>query len=350
MTDAVKVGLIGYGMAGQVFHAPVIEAVPQLKLVKVLERRTNLSPQRYPWVKVVRDISEMLEDEEIELVVIATPNSSHFDYTQQALKANKHVVVDKPFTVTSVEAKLLIDLAEERKLVLSVFQNRRWDGDFLTVQKVLDGKLLGRVVEYEAHFDRFRNFQKQNWREEAEEPGSGILYDLGSHLIDQALVLFGTPEMVTADIRKQRDGSKVDDNFEILMQYPELKVTLKAGMLVKIPGPRYIVQGTEGSFHKHGIDPQEDALKMGRTPAEFGWGVSSKEDRGHLVTRIANLEIDARVETLPGSYQEYYSNIADAIRGKMELAVKPVTAMQTIRIIELAMESNMLKRSIAMLD
>ncbi|KAL2631903.1 hypothetical protein R1flu_016589 [Riccia fluitans] len=223
MTDVMKVGLIVYGMSGQVFHAPVIEAVPQLKLVKDIRTPSTLS--------------------------------THF--------------------------------------VLRVFQNRRWDGDFLTVQKVLDGKLLGRVVE----------------------------------------------NGVTADFRKQREVSKVDDNFEILMQYPGLKVTLKAGMLVKIPGPRYIVQGTEGTFHKHGIDPQEDALKMGRTPAEFGWGVSSKEDRGHLVTRTANLEIDARVETLPGSYQEYYSNIADAIRGRKELAVKPVTAMNTVRIIELAMES-----------
>ncbi|KAG6558090.1 hypothetical protein Mapa_000271 [Marchantia paleacea] len=348
MGDAVKVALLGYGMAGKVFHAPVIAAVPQLKLTKVLERRTQESPKRYPWVEVVRDMNGILEDKEIELVVIATPNSSHFEYARQSLSAGKHVVVDKPFTVTSAEARELIELAKDRQLILTVFQNRRWDGDFLTVQNVVESKLLGRLVEYEAHFDRFRNFQKANsWREEAQEPASGILYDLGSHMIDHAQVLFGLPEMVTADIRKQRDVSNVDDSFEIVLHYPNLKATLKASMLVKVTGPRFILHGTEGSFLKSGIDPQEEALEKGGTPSESGWGVTTAEHRGHLVTKLGNLEIDARVETLPGCYQHFYSNIADAIRGRKEPAVNPETAFNTIRIIELAKQSSDSKRSAA---
>ncbi|BBN09187.1 scyllo-inositol 2-dehydrogenase (NADP+) [Marchantia polymorpha subsp. ruderalis] len=347
MGDAIKVALIGYGMAGQVFHAPVIAAVSQFKLAKVLERRTQESPKRYPWVEVVRDLNDILLDKEIQLVVIATPNSSHFHYAYESLRAGKHVVVDKPFTVTSGEARELIELAEKMDVILTVFQNRRWDGDFLTVQNVVDNKLVGRLVEYEAHFDRFRSVPKPNsWREEALEPASGILYDLGSHMIDHAQVLFGTPEMVTADIRKQRDSSDVDDSFEIVLHYPELRAILKASMLVKVPGPRFILHGTKGSFLKSGIDPQEDALKKGGSPSDSGWGETTAEHRGHLVTKLGDLEIDARVETLPGCYQNFYSQLADAIRARKAPMVDPWVGFNTIRILELAKQSSESKCSV----
>ncbi len=254
----MKVGLIGYGMAGQVFHAPVITAVPHLQLSKVVERRGDTSRQRYPWVEVVRDAAALFEDKDIELVVVATPNASHFDLARQALLAHKHVVVDKPFTITSEQAQQLIELARRQNTLISVFQNRRWDGDFQTVSQIVRQGCLGRLVEYESHFDRFRNYfsPERAWREEA-GLGSGVLFDLGSHLIDQAQVLFGLPQMLTADIRSQRDVGKADDQFELVLHYDNLKVTLKAGLLVREPGPRFALHGTAGSFVKYGVDPLE---------------------------------------------------------------------------------------------
>lgn len=340
MASEIGVGLVGYGMAARVFHAPVIESVSRLSLRKIVERHGDESRQRYPHVEVVRDAADLLRDEEIRLVVVATPNVSHFDLARQSLLAGKHVVVEKPFTTTSAQAQELIDVAGSQNRLVSVHQNRRWDGDFLTVERLLDGKLLGRLVEYESHYDRFRNYPRQGaWREEEGE-GSGILFDLGSHLIDQAQVLFGLPRMMTADIRIQRDFAKADDNFELILHYDDLKVTLKAGMLVREPSPRFILRGTEGSFVKYGIDPQEDALKRGLTPTDPNWGEESREMWGTLDTQIGGLHVEGRVETVAGCYQEYYRNMADAIDGRAELAVKPVEAWNTIRLIELARQSS----------
>jgi len=338
MRNEINVGLVGFGLAGRVFHAPVIQSVPNLKLRKVVERHSEHSRQKYPAVQVVRDAVELFADPAIDLVVITTPNDSHFDLTRKALLAHKHVVVEKPFTNTSREAQELISLAREQNRILSAFQNRRWDGDFLTVKQILDGKLLGRLVEYESHFDRFRNVRQPTWREEA-GPGRGILFDLGSHLIDQAQVLFGLPQLITADIRVQRDGSQIADNFELILHYDNLKVTLKAGMLVREAGPRFVLHGTTGSFVKYGLDPQEDDLKAGLTPAAPHWGEEPRERWGKLNTTIAGSHFEGQIETMPGRYQAYYQNIGDAIRGEAELAVKPEEAMNTIRIIELAMHS-----------
>jgi predicted dehydrogenase len=346
MTDQISVGLIGYGMAGRTFHAPVIQSVPHLRLKKVVERRTNEARQRYPWVEVVPDAKTLLQDEEIKLVVIATPNVSHFDLARQSLQAGKHVVVEKPFTTTSGQAQELIDLARRQNRVISVNHNRRWDGDFQTVQKLLEGERLGRLVEYESHFNRFRNYPRPNaWREE-EGAGSGILFDLGSHLIDQAQVLFGLPQMITSDIRTQRDFAKTDDSFELLLHYDDLKVTLKAGMLVREQSPRFILHGTEGSFVKHGFDPQEEALKRGFTPSESNWGNEPGEQWGTLITQVGGLEFEGQVKTIAGCYQSFYQNIVEVMSGRAELAVKPEEAKRTIRIIELAIESNEQKRTI----
>ena len=346
MADQISVGLIGYGMAGRTFHAPVIQAVPNLRLKKVVERHTDEARKRYPWVEVVPDAAALLQDEEINLVVIATPNISHFDLARRSLQANKHVVVEKPFTTTSGQADELIDLARRQNRVISVNHNRRWDGDFQTVRKLLESSLLGRLVEYESHFNRFRNYPRPNaWREE-EGAGSGILFDLGSHLIDQAQVLFGVPQMITADIRTQRDFAKTDDNFELILHYDDLKVTLKAGMLVREQSPRFILRGTEGSFVKHGFDPQEEALKRGLTPSDSNWGNEPVELWGTLLTQVGGLELEGRVKTLAGCYQAFYQNIADVISGRAELAVRPEEARSTIRIIELALESSEQQRTI----
>lgn len=344
----LKVGLIGYGMAGRVFHAPVIAAVSGLQLAKVVERRGQTARERYPWVEVVREAAALFEDEEIELVVVATPNASHFELARQALLADKHVVVDKPFTLTSAEARELIDLAHQQNRVVSAFQNRRWDGDFQTVSQIVKQGLLGRLVEYESHFDRFRNTfsPERAWRETA-GPGSGVLFDLGPHLIDQAQVLFGLPRLVTADIRSQRQAGTADDQFELILHYDELKVTLKAGLLVREPGPRFAVHGTEGSFVKYGVDPQEEALKRGRSPREPGWGLEPAEQWGTLNTQVGGLHFQGKVETAQGCYQAYYENVCRAIQGEAELIVKPEEARNTIRIIELAVQSNAEQRTVA---
>ena len=346
MTDQINVGLVGYGMAARVFHAPVIQSVPPLKLKTIVERHGDDSRTHYPDIKVVRDVSSLLQDANIDLVVIATPNISHFDLARQSLLANKHVVVEKPFTNTSAEAQQLIELAQQQNRLISVNQNRRWDGDFQTIKKLIAAKLLGRLVDYEAHFDRFRNQPRQNVWKEQEGPGSGILFDLGSHLIDQAQVLFGLPRMLTADIRVQRDGGRVVDNFEVILHYDDLKVTLRGGLLVREPGPRFTLHGTEGSFLKYGLDPQEEALNQGRTPDEPHWGEESKDLWGTLNTQVAGLHVEGRVETIPGRYQTFYENIADAIKGRAELAVRPEEARNTIRMIELAIQSHEEKRTV----
>jgi len=340
VAEIIDVGLVGYGLAGSVFHAPVIKSVPGLRLKTVVERHANESSKRYPEIEVVRDVAALLKDDGIDLVVITTPNTSHFEYARDSLLAGKHVVVEKPFTTTSAEALQLIDLARRQNRIISVHQNRRWDGDFQTVKRLLDQKLLGRLVEFESHFDRFRNYQQPGaWREE-EGPGTGILFDLGSHLIDQAQVLFGLPQRITADIRIQRDFAKTADNFELILHYEKLKVTLKAGMLVREAGPRCILHGTKGSFVKYGLDVQEEALKQGLIPSSPGWGEEREEQWGTLNTQVGELHLKERIETMPGRYQAFYENIVEAINGQAELIVQPEEAMNTIRIIELAMESN----------
>jgi scyllo-inositol 2-dehydrogenase (NADP+) len=343
MTE-INVGLIGYGMAARVFHAPFITATPGLKLTKVFERRSSVSQEEYPFVEIVRDIDELLCDEAVDLIVVATPNSSHFELSRRALAAGKNVIVEKPFTITSAQAKELINLANEQNLLLSVHQNRRWDGDFLTVQKLIGSGLLGTLVEYEAHYDRFRNHARGGWKESDE--GTGVLYDLGSHLIDQAQILFGLPQMITADIRVQRDFSQVVDNFELILHYDHLKVTLKAGMLVREPLPRYILHGRVGSFVKYGLDPQEEALNQGRKPTEPNWGIEPKSQWGRINTEIDSLHFEGEIETAPGCYQAYYQNIVAVLRGDSELAVRPEEAFNTIRIIELALQSSSEKRTV----
>ncbi|MEX0686316.1 MAG: oxidoreductase [Balneolales bacterium] len=337
--ENIKVGLIGFGKAAQVFHAPLIQVSPELHLKKVVERHHDKSKSRYPWVEVVRSVEELLEDETITLVVIATPNDTHFPLAKQAILANKHVVVDKPMAITSKQARDLIDLAKRQNVILSVFHNRRWDGDFLTVRQLLAEKKLGRLVEFESHFDRFRNLRKEGWREK-EGVGTGILYDLGSHLIDQALILFGLPQMVMADLRIQRDTAQVIDNFELILFYPNLKVSLKAGMLVREPQTRFILHGMNGSYVKYGLDPQEDALKKGLVPGRADWGEELIDKWGKINTDFQGTHIEESLQTQPGAYENFYNNIANVILHREKLHVKAEEAMNTMRIIELALQSH----------
>jgi predicted dehydrogenase len=345
----IRTGLASFGMSGKVFHGPLLEAHPGFQLKKAVERSTRMAATIYPKIEVVSSFDELLQDTEIDLVVVNTPDYLHYPMAEQALKAGKHVVVEKPFTFRYEEAQALIRLAQQEKKILSVFHNRRWDSDFLTVQQVVKSGCLGQLVEYEAHYDRFRNYIESNtWKEGTRPgaPGSGILYNLGSHLIDQALVLFGAPQAVTADIRTQRPGGQIPDSYELILDYGHLKVTLKSGMLVRELGPRYQLYGTEGSFTKYGIDPQEEVLKAGGIPGSPGWGVEAEADWGLLNTQIHGLHFRGKIESLPGNYLRFYDGVHEAIASGTTPKVSAEEAAMVIRVIEAAMESNERKQTV----
>ena len=334
----IHTAIVAFGLSGRTFHAPFIAANPLFRLRKVVERHQEESSKIYPEVAVCRSLDAVLEDAAIELVVITTPNTLHFSMAKQALEAGKHVVLEKPFTVTVGEAKELIQTADREGKMLTVFHNRRWDGDFLTVKQVLDKKLIGKPVEFESNFHRFRPMIKDNWREEEEE-GSGILYDLGPHLIDQAIVLFGMPKAIFADVRQQRAEAKTPDSFELLLDYERLKVKLTASSLVRNPWPRFVLNGTAGGFMKWGLDPQEAALRAGEKPIGEDWGKEEENKWGSLHTRWNGLDFKGKIETLPGSYATFYQNIYDHIRKEKPLAVKPEEALQVMELLERAQQS-----------
>lgn len=347
----INVGLIGYGMAGRVFHAPVLTCVPGLSLKKIRETRKEnieIANQRYPEAEIVGDSKQIFSDPSIDLVVIGTPNTSHHPLAKEAMLSGKHVVVDKPFTITSAEADDLIEVSKKTGKLLTVHQNRRWDSNSKTVKKVIASGMLGNIVEFEAHYDRFRNFfRKDAWREE-DIPGAGILYDLGAHLIDEAQMLFGMPEEVTADVRIQRRGGKTTDNFEVVFHYPNLKVTLKGGMLVREPGPTFLVLGDQGTFVKYGMDVQEEALKAGLTPDTVpDWGKEPENLWGKINTEYNGMHIIGKIESEIGDYRGFYENVYKAIIGEEELIVKPEHGRNTIRLIELAVQSSSEKRTIS---
>jgi predicted dehydrogenase len=346
MNKPISTALCSFGMSGQVFHGPLLHSSPYFSIDKIWERSKNLSREKYPGAVIVREYEGILDDPAIELVIVNTPDHLHHEQAKKALEAGKHVVVEKPFTQDVQQGEELIQLARKKNKVLSVFQNRRWDGDFLTVQKVVRNQLLGRLVEFESHFDRYRNYTKNDsWKENASF-GTGTLYNLGSHMIDQAICLFGNPESVWADSRKQRDNAEVDDYYHLDLEYKDMKVTLKGGYLVREPGPRYTLHGTEGSFLKWGLDPQEEALKNGRLPLEDSWGSEPEEFWGLLNTRLEGLHYRGKIETLAGDYPAYFRNIHDTIKGISELAVKPEESLAGIKIIEAAKESNKEKQRV----
>ena len=336
----INVALASYGMSGKVFHAPLLEAHPHLQLHKILERHRSESAERYPEAEIVRQYEDLLTDGSIDLVVVNTPNPYHYDMAKMALEAGKHVVLEKPFTNTTEEAQRLIDLAKKQNRMLTVFQNRRWDSDFRTVQKVLTANVLGTVVEYEAHYDRFRNYVEENTWKEEDGPGSGILYNLGSHMIDQALVLFGMPDTLYAKLSTQRAGGQVPDAYHLILDYSDKQVVLKSSYLVRDLGPRYKILGSQGTFTKYGIDPQEDLLKLGVSPNNSQIGIESEDDWGTLDTELNGLHFRGRIASETGDYTLFYDNLYQVLQGKEDPAVKPEEARDVIRLIELAYESD----------
>ncbi|HEY5562832.1 MAG TPA: Gfo/Idh/MocA family oxidoreductase [Clostridiaceae bacterium] len=339
MTEKLNVAIIGFGTSARVFHLPFLLSSNKFDIKKVYERNSEEAKKYIKGVVVVHNLSEILEDQSIDLVIITTPNTTHYDLAKKSILAHKHTIVEKPFTINSSQGEELIKLAKEKNVLLSVFQNRRFDGDFLTVKKVVQSGYLGEIVEYEAHFDRFRNFIKgSNWKESPLE-GSGILYDLGAHLIDQAIDLFGLPEKIFADIRIQRPNSLVHDYFEVNLYYKNLKATLKAGMLVREPLPHFIISGTEGSFVKFGMDVQEGKLKAGLMPIDIEFGKEPIEQWGTLNTNIEGIHFQGKLETEIGNYQLYYEDIYSGIKENKPRIIKAEDSLEVIKIIELAYKS-----------
>ncbi|HKE22458.1 MAG TPA: Gfo/Idh/MocA family oxidoreductase [Bryobacteraceae bacterium] len=342
----VRVGLIGFGLAGQAFHAPMIRGVRGMELACVLERRTDHAKQRYPEVRVARSLDEMLSDKTINLVVVATPNDSHFSYTQACLEAERDVVVDKPMTPTLEQAEELVRLAQQRGRLLTVYQDRRWDGAFLTIKKLVEAGELGTVVEYEARFDRYRLEAKPGaWREQADFPAAGVLWDLGPHLIDGALVLFGEPKALWASAFWQRESSTVDDAFDVFLEYPRLRVTLRARIIAHAPSHHLLLHGTQGSFVKYGMDPQEEILRSDRCPDGLDWGKDwglEPEQRWGILSRVN--EKPRKIPTERGDYRGFYANVRDAIEKKAPLDVTAEQFLRSTRALVLAHKSSRERR------
>jgi predicted dehydrogenase len=336
----ISVGLVGFGFAGRVFHAPIISAVAGLKLRAILQRSSNEAALCYPEAQVVKSMDELLAIDEIKLIVIATPNVFHYPLARECLLAGRDVVVDKPFTTTYSEAAELVNLAKQHGRLLTVYQNLRCNGDFRTIRRLVESGSLGRIVLYEAHFDRYRlQVRPDAWRERA-EPGSGVFFDLGVHLIDQAMVLLGLPEAIAADIRIERDGAVVDDAFDVTMQYPRNRVLLRACMTALAPDIRYIVRGESGAFVKFGIDPQEEALKRGEIPHDETWGREAREKWGMLYTPDGNSIRTEAIPTIPGDYRLFYANVRDAILGDAPIDVTHEQMLNVVGALESARESS----------
>ncbi|MDB5223265.1 MAG: oxidoreductase [Chitinophagaceae bacterium] len=340
---AINTALCSFGMSGWVFHAPFIITDPHFKLYAVWERSKNLAQEKYPGVLTYRTLEEMLADDEVELMIVNTPNYTHHDYTKKALLAGKHVIVEKPFTVTVEEGQELIGLAKKQNKKLSVYHNRRYDSDYKTIKKILDEKLLGDLVEAEFHFDRYSENLSPKVHKEIPGPGTGTLYDLGSHLIDQALQLFGMPQAVFADIRIIRPISKVDDYFDLLLYYPQLRVRIKSSYQVREPLPGYILHGAKGSFIKPKTNIQEIQLQEGKTPGKTGWGLEPESERGLLHTEKDGKIIREYIQSETGNYGEYYDGMYEAIRNNKAVPVTPEAGLNVIKIIEAAFKSNTLK-------
>ncbi|EAB1657154.1 oxidoreductase [Salmonella enterica subsp. diarizonae] len=336
MNDKIRVGLIGYGYASKTFHAPLIMGTPGLELAAVSSSDETKVKADWPAVSVVSEPRHLFSDPHIDLIVIPTPNDTHFPLAKAALEAGKHVVVDKPFTVTLSQARELDALARSTGRVLSVFHNRRWDSDFLTLKALLADGVLGEVSLFESHFDRFRPQVRDRWREQG-GPGSGIWYDLAPHLLDQTIQLFGLPVSMTVDLAQLRPGAQSTDYFHAILSYPQRRVILHGTMLAAAESARYIVHGSRGSYVKYGLDPQEERLKNGERLPQEDWGYDMRD--GVLTLVEGETRKEENWLTLPGNYPAYYAAIRDALNGNGENPVPASQAIQIMELIELGMES-----------
>ncbi len=340
---AIQSALLSFGMSGRIFHAPFLEIHPGFELVGSFERSQKNIQKAYSGTHSYDSLDEVIQDPDIELIIVNTPIPTHFEYASKALKAGKHVVVEKAFTNSTEEAFELQKIAHKVGKHIFVYQNRRWDSDFLTLKKVYESGQLGEIVEAEFHFDRYNGAKSPKMHKEVPGPGAGIIFDLGPHIIDQALHLFGKPTHVFADLRKTRPGTEVEDLFEILLYYPEMRVRLKAGYYFKVPIPAFQLHGKLGSFIKTRSDRQEADLDAGRKPQGDTWGQESPQDYGVLQVDGG---IPERIPSEKGNFMAFYENVFQSLRGDANPAVSVQDGINSMRVIDAAMESSREKKVI----
>jgi predicted dehydrogenase len=342
----IRVGLVGFGMVGRVFHGPLISSVDGLELAAVMERSSDKAAERYPGITTYRTLEAMLADASLDLFVVATPSQSHFEIAGQILKAGRNVVVDKPLCTTSGEIAQLMKLAATKNVFFAPFQNRRWDSDFQTVQKVLNEGLLGRLVYFESRFDRWRTAPPADrlWKEDP--LSGGVLFDLGTHLADQALALFGKPEGVAAEVLCEREWARANDSFTLRLRYPGFLVVLGANCLTTPARPRFHLRGTRGNYWKLGLDLQEAALNKVTHIDDPDWGREPASDWGTLHVDVNGGTITRPVEPVRGDYRLYYAGVRDALLGKATFSVTALEAWRVIRLLEWALESSEKRREV----
>jgi scyllo-inositol 2-dehydrogenase (NADP+) len=343
----INVGLIGFGLAGRAFHAQVISRTPGMRLAAILQRTGDEAAKAYPDAKIVRTLDELLALPDIRLIVIATPNETHAPFARAALASGHDVVVDKPFTTSYAEAVELVNFAEKSGRFLTVYQNRRYDGDFQAIRELVAAGTLGRIVRFESHYDRFRpNLKPNAWREKA-APGAGILFDIGPHVIDHSMVLFGKPEAVTADVRIEREGGLADDAFDIVFHYPgNMRAVLSSSILAASQRPRFLLFGTAGAFVKQTVDPQENNLRFGKIPAKGSWGTEPVENWGVLTLSDGTNTTQRSIPSGSGDYRDFYANVRDVLEGKAVPFVSLPWALDVMRALELCRASSEQQRTL----
>jgi scyllo-inositol 2-dehydrogenase (NADP+) len=337
----IRVGLVGFGMAGRVFHGPLISSVESLQLAAVLERHTDKAAERYPGIVTHRSLEAMIADTSLDLFVVATPSGTHFDVARQLLTAGKNIVVDKPMSPTSAEIAELIKLAVARNLLLIPFHNRRWDSDFRTIQNLLHEGSLGRLVHLESTFDRWRPNPptERLWKEDPGQ-GGGVLLDLGTHIADQALALFGKPDAIYADVLSEREWARADDAFTVRLRYKGFSVTLGANSLSSPARPRFHLRGSKGNYWKWGLDPQEAALNKITKITDPAWGQESATNWGTLNVDVEGGMVTRPITPISGDYRLYYAGVRDALLGISAAPLSAIDAWRVARVLEWAQQSS----------
>ncbi|HEX7905815.1 MAG TPA: Gfo/Idh/MocA family oxidoreductase [Chitinophagaceae bacterium] len=338
-SSIIKTGICSYGMSGKVFHAPFIQSHPGFELTAIVERSKNESREKYPDSKLLRSFEELIADDSLQLIIVNTPVQTHYDYAKRAILSGKHVIVEKPFTVSSKEAEELVQLASEKKVFLFVYQNRRYDGDFKAIKEVLDKKWLDDIKEVEIRYDRYRPEISYKLHKETDLPGAGITYDLGAHLVDQSLQLFGWPQAVFADMMAMRDGSPVDDYVEMILYYPTFRVRLKASCFVKEPVHEYILNGSLGTFLQKRSDRQEAMLLKDAVPTIASWCPAVETFDGLLNIIKDGKEIREEKKSQPGNYMGFFEDVYKTLTGQQPNLIPGEDGVKVIRIIEAAKRS-----------
>lgn len=337
----IKVAVVGYGLSANIFHLPFILHSPLFELVAISSSQVQSVHQQYPQIDIYENAEQMIRECAADLVVITSPNDSHFALAKLALEHRRHLLVEKPLTATSEQALQLAQIAHDKSLVLSVYHNRRWDGDLLTVKRIIEIGRLGKIKVLHSHFDRFRPVVRERWREKPGE-GTGIWYDLGSHLIDQALFLFGAPQALTANCAMLREQSETVDYFQVMLHYANMEVVLQSSPFTANPNIRFQLQGTKGSYIKYGLDPQEEQLISGISPAAPAFGVEPPANYGvlYLSDELGQSSPAKKIETNPGCYTEFYSQLAYAISNGLKVPVSALDGAKVVKLIELAILSS----------